>query len=167
MAICVWVSNAQISISLCVGIAVCVTQSHCIKCYPLSVYYHTVAEEILILVEAKFNDTRCDGDGVCSNDPLLFTCAVYGSLADHARIVLSSQYWVELDQFNNTRESLPPGIFLHWKNAIDVNGTGNFFMVLAIKRVSLLNGNAIMCNSESTGGSREAKCPVATGKQVY
>ena len=129
------------------------------------VYYCTVSE---VLVEASFNDTRCDSEGVCPNDPLLFTCTVTESEPDHVTIMLPSGEEVEINcKGNNTEinQSFPSGVSLVCCNVTDVDGTkANYIIELVIERASLLNGN-ITCRSESAPPrpSDKAECPLLTG----
>ena len=136
--------------------------------YPLSiVLLLLVPDEPIISVNASFNDTRCDSEGVCPNDPLLFTCAVNGSESAFVTIVLSPTEEVEIDcKGNNTEinQKFPRGISLGDCNVTDVDGTkGNYIIELVIERASLLNGN-ITCRGENTDKtSCEAKCLLLTG----
>ena len=51
--------------------------------------------------EASFNDTRCDGESVCPDTPLLFTCTVTGSVAGFISVIIPSGERVNIDGVNN------------------------------------------------------------------
>ena len=53
------------------------------------------------LAVASFNDTRCDGETVCPDTSLLFTCTVTGSVAGFISVIIPSGERVNIDGFND------------------------------------------------------------------
>ena len=113
---------------------------------------------------ASFNDTRCDGETVCPNTPLLFTCTVTESNSRLARIILPSGDIVTIDDNNMAGGALPDGVTVQSHDGrFDVGEGGNYLLTLAIERASVLTGSAIVC--EDTASSQltaMASCPMAT-----
>ena len=116
---------------------------------------------------ASFNDSRCAGQMVCPNDPLLFTCTVTDSPSPAARVILPSGEGVLLTITNMTQvigaTSLPDGVTEQSHNAIG-DGPVNYTLALAIERASLLGGDPVICDAATAPAlTDEASCPIATG----
>ena len=115
-------------------------------------------------VQAGFNDSRCDGRGVCSNDPLLYICTVTNSPANEATVKLPSGQMVVL-RSNNTFKvegDLPDGVTVHSYYARVDYGNINYCLALAIERASLLNGN-VKCDGISLSApAKDSECQIAT-----
>ena len=114
---------------------------------------------------ASFNDTRCDGEIVCPDTPLLFTCTITESDSRLARIILPSGDKVTIDDINNIEGGdLPDGVTVQSHDGrFDFREGGNYALTLAIERASVLTGSAIVC--EDTAASQltaRASCPFAT-----
>ena len=118
---------------------------------------------------ASFNDSRCAGEMVCPNDPLLFTCTVTESFSSAARVILPSGVGVQVTSSNMTEEvggSLPDGVTVVSYNAI-VDGLASYALTLAIERASLFGGNPVICDARTLPVSTdEASCPIATGSYI-
>ena len=122
------------------------------------------------LAEASFNDTRCDGETVCPDTPLLFTCIITRSWTTLARVMLPSGERVNIlinsDDTTSLEgeEDLPDGMTIQSHNARREAGLVNFMLTLSIESVSILTGSAtIVC--EDTAAiplTTMASCPVAT-----
>ena len=116
-----------------------------------------------VSVEASFNDTRCDGEMVCPNDPLLFTCTVTGSPVVKATIKLPFQQDVDIHFDNTTSGELPHGVTVQFHDAIINNGLANYTLSIAFERALLLTG-IITCDPRTFQPlSEEGTCSVATG----
>ena len=116
-----------------------------------------------ISVEASFNDTRCENEGVCPNDPLLFTCAISGSPVSKATVTLPSQHDVDIHIDNTTSGELPHGVTVQFHDAIIYIGLRNYTISLAFEKAYLLTGN-ITCNPRTFQPlTEEGTCLVARG----
>ena len=116
---------------------------------------------------ASFNDPRCDGQMVCSNDSLLFTCTVTDSPSGLAEVTLPSGVAVQVTIGNTTvvvGAALPEGVTVQSNDSVVVGGLANYTLTLAIQRASLLGGNPVICDAKTVSPSTdEASCPIATG----
>ena len=115
---------------------------------------------------ASFNDSRCDGQMVCPNDPLLFTCTVTESTASAARVTLPSGEGVQVTSANMTEQvgatPLPDGVTVQSNDSVVDGGLVNYTLTLAIERASLLGGNPIICDARTVSPlTDEASCPIA------
>ena len=127
-----------------------------------------VTAEAQVSAVASFNDSRCDGQMVCPNDPLLFTCTVSDSPSAAARVTLPSGVAVQVTSANMTEEvggTLPNGVTVQSHNiSVEDGGLVNYTLTLAIERASLLSGNPIICDARTVLWlTDEASCPIATG----
>ena len=106
---------------------------------------------------ASFNDSRCVAGGVCSTDPLLFTCELYHVTGIRVRLP------------NGEHESISLGdtaadiVLSAGYTATSVNITKideflrNVHLTVYIVNASLLNGGEIMCD-DHVGGDVMAAC---------
>ena len=130
--------------------------------------YTVVTAEAQASAVASFNDPRCDGQMVCPNDPLLFTCTVAESTSTAARVTLPSGERVQVTSTNTTEvvgaTSLPDGVTVQSHDAVVDGGLANYTITLAIDRASLLGGNPTICTAITVSPlTDEASCPIATG----
>ena len=134
--------------------------------YNINMYTVATAEAQVSAV-ASFNDSRCAGQMVCSNDPLLFTCTVTRSTVSAARVTLPSRVGVQVTSTTMVElvgAPLPDGVTVVSHNAIVDGGLVNYTLTLAIERASLLGGNPIICDDRALSPlTDEASCPIATG----
>ena len=120
---------------------------------------------------ASFNDSRCDGEMVCPNDSLLFTCTVTKSTTPAARVTLPSGVGVQVTSTNMTEvvgaTTLPNGVTVQSHNAVVDGGLANYTLTLAIERASLLNVNPVACDARTVSPLTDEKsCPIATGSYI-
>ena len=117
-------------------------------------------------VEASFNDSRCAGEMVCPNDPLLYTCTAKNSEADEAIVHLPSGQMVVLNRSNITlvEGDLPDGVIVdsYYARVDHVYVVINYCTALIIERASLLNGS-ITCDGKSPEAKDISECQIATG----
>ena len=116
-------------------------------------------------VDASFDDPRCEGERVCPNDPLLFTCTVTGS-SSVATVTLPSGQFVIILSSNTTSSgggSLPVGVRVHSHDARVGGGVVDYTITLAIERASILNGDSVTCadGAAVVPQTDEASCPIA------
>ena len=117
-------------------------------------------------VNASFNDPRCNGQMVCPNDPLVFTCTVTGSAATVASVRLSTGVEVSIRSATNTtvgEDTLPTGVTVQSFSAT-MDPPKDFLLTLAITEASILTG-AVECDS-ILGEIDEAECQIATGMYI-
>ena len=117
---------------------------------------------------ASFNDPRCDGQMVCPNDPLLFTCTVSDSPSSLAEVTLPSGEGVQVSSANTTQvvgaTSLPDGVTVQSHNAVVDGGLAHYTLTLTIERASLLGGNPVICDARTLPVlTNEASCLISTG----
>ena len=113
---------------------------------------------------ASFNDTGCTDSGVCSTDPLFFTCEL--KEVDVLKIVLPSgkQEFISLGDTVNS-VSLPAEF-----KAVSLNiskldtGKRNISVTLSIANASLLDGGEIECDDTTPNIIVTAGCPLLNGK---
>ena len=118
-------------------------------------------------VEASFNDPRCNGQMVCPNDPLVFTCTVTGSGASLATVRLSTGVEVSIRGTNTTmgEDTLPTGVTVQSFSAT-MDSLRDFLLILAITEASILTG-AVECDSNLVDAVDEAECQIATGAVLH
>ena len=110
---------------------------------------------------ASFNDSRCAVGGVCSTDPLLFTCELYGTLL--LRVVLPNGYQEVVSNGDIADTiSLPAGFMAKLLNIMTekVGYRNNISVTLSIANASLLNGGEIICDNTSWNVNIKAGCPL-------
>ena len=117
-------------------------------------------------VDASFDDPRCEMDeGVCPNDPLLYTCTVTGSDDSVSSVRLPFGQFVDIRSDNSTSSGggdLPNGVTVVAHDARVDGGVVDYTLTLAIDRASILNGNSITCaDGAVVPQTDEASCPVA------
>ncbi|CAI8018957.1 hypothetical protein GBAR_LOCUS11440 [Geodia barretti] len=142
----------------------------CVSCVPLWVSLAlcvlcVVPGGATVSVQAGFNNSRCDGRGVCSNDPLLYICTVNNSPADKAVVHLPSGQTVALDRDSNIQieGGLPNGVVVDSYYARVDYVVINYCLALIIERASLLNGS-ITCDGNSLSApAKDSECQIATG----
>ena len=120
-----------------------------------------------VSVDASFNDPRCEGERVCPNDPLLFTCTVTESIIGDARVTLPSGQTVDINSDNTISViggSLPGGVMVQSHDASIDGGVANYTVILAIERASILTGRSVICDSRTLAQLTDlASCPLSTG----
>ena len=115
---------------------------------------------------ASFSDGRCEADGVCPNDRLLFTCEL--NEVNILRLTLPGQSPVAyIAGSNPDTVALPAGITVQ---SLDIpsSGRGNFTLTLSIENASLLAGSEIRCddNDDSDTNAAMAACRIL-GMYMY
>ena len=111
---------------------------------------------------ASFNDSRCVAGGVCSTDPLLFTCELKGVVV--LRVVFPNGYYEHFSVYDTIAGTVLPIGF----NAVSLNiteideSTRNFFLTLSIVNASFLEGGMIKCDDTTPRNVAEAGCPFAS-----
>ena len=118
-------------------------------------------------VEASFDDPRCNGQMVCPNDPLVFTCTVTGSVASLATVRLSPGVEVDVRGTNTTmgEDTLPTGVTVQSFSAT-MDSPRDFVLTLAITEASILT-DAVECDSNLADAVDEAECQIATGAVLH
>ena len=120
---------------------------------------------------ASFNDPRCDGQMVCPNDPLLFTCTVTDSASSLAEVTLPSGERIQITSGNTTvvvGAALPDGVTVQSNDSVVDGGLANYILTLAINRALLLGGNPVVCDALTVSPlTDEASCPIATGTAFH
>ena len=159
----------EISLQHCV-----VTNMASFHQFPVTFTYSFVTCSIVLFFKqdaqvsavASFDDSRCAGQMVRPNDPLLFTGTVTESTSTAARLTLPSRERVQVTSTNMTEvvgaTPLPDGVTVQSHNAI-VDTLANYTLILAINRASLLGGNPVICGTALHLILTEASCPVVTG----
>ena len=108
---------------------------------------------------ASFNDSRCVAGGVCSTDPLLFTCGLIG--VPFIRVTLPTGYF-EYISLGDTLASinLPAGLTAEFLNITEINKSKrNIVLTLSIASASLLEGGELRCD-DTVGNVVMAGCPL-------
>ncbi|CAI8025148.1 hypothetical protein GBAR_LOCUS14558, partial [Geodia barretti] len=125
-----------------------------------------VTAEAQVSAVASFNDSRCAGQMVCSNDALLFTCTVTESTSALASVTLPSGEGVQVTSGNMIQVvdgPLPEGVTVQSHDALVDGVLVNYKLTLSIERASLLGGNPIICTAITVSPlTDEASCPIAT-----
>ena len=95
---------------------------------------------------ASFNDSRCAAGGVCSSDPLLFTCELSDVFV--LRVVFPTGYKEHISVGDTVADvALPDGYTAVSLDILGVDSsTRKISLTLSIKNSSLLNGGQIRCN---------------------
>ena len=114
---------------------------------------------------AFFNDSGCAGGGVCSSDPLLFTCELKKVALLQVLLPNGERDVMSLGD-KPTDVNLPDGFeaaSLYISPIAD--STRNISLALSVANASLLDGGKIRCDN-TTGGSNivMAGCPLLNGK---
>ena len=111
---------------------------------------------------ASFSDARCTAGGVCSNDPLVFTCEVNDAYV--LRVVLPTGDQEVVSVGDTTSDiSLPAGFTaVALVVTLTDDSTRNISLTLSTENASLLNGSQITCDDASINDiSAMAGCPLA------
>ena len=112
---------------------------------------------------ASFDDPRCNGEMVCPDTRLLFTCTVTGSSSASATVKLPSEPAVAVTSMNMTNGPLPDGVTISSHNVVG-SGPVNYSLTLSIERADILDDMAVICDAQSVPAvTDEATCPIATG----
>ena len=109
---------------------------------------------------ASFNDSRCAAGGVCSTDPLLFTCEVYDVTC--IQLDLPNGHQTHYISFGDTAADiiLPDGFMAVSLAIVEIdNYTRNFTLTLSIANASLLDGGEIGC-TDTLGNGVMTACPL-------
>ena len=111
---------------------------------------------------AWFNDTRCLADGVCSTDPLLFTCELKEVF--FIGIVLPSGKQEFASYLDTPQDiSLPTGFTAVSFVVRVVNESmnqWNFSLTMLIEKAYLLDGGEIRCDDTTLKNVQKARCPL-------
>ena len=112
---------------------------------------------------ASFNDTRCASGGVCSTDPLFFTCGLKEVAV--LRVLLPTGYKEVISLADTTDQVALPAGFMAVSLSISILDTSrrNIFVKISIANASLLDGGEIVCD-DTTGNNVTAGCPLLNGK---
>ena len=106
---------------------------------------------------ASFNDSRCVAGGVCSNDPLLFTCKLYHVVGIYVRLPNGGQEGISLGD-TAVDVVLPAGYMAMSLVITEIDEfLRNFHLTVNIANASLLNGGEISCD-DLVGGAVMAAC---------
>ena len=105
---------------------------------------------------ASFSDGECEADGVCPNDPLLFTCEVNETQV--LRVTLP----------DSTIQTLTPGVefmpidgitLVSLNTSVVVDVTRNYVLTLSSANASVLAGGNITCDNTGDTIVATAGCP--------
>ena len=108
---------------------------------------------------ASFSDARCTADGVCPNDPLIFTCEVNDVYV--LRVILPNGYREHISAGDTTSHiSLPAGFTAYSLLITSHNFTRNISLTLTLEKASLLNGGQITCDDTTLNNVAMAGCPL-------
>ena len=121
------------------------------------IYYTSLHTDAAL---ATFNDSRCEDSGVCSTDPLLFTCELNEVFL--LRVVFPSGHQ-EVASIDDTAQDIvlpnAPGVTVKSFNVTAItSNTRNFFLTLSIMNASLLDGGEIMCDDTTGDNVAMASC---------
>ena len=111
---------------------------------------------------ASFSDDRCGADGVCSSDPLTFTCEINGVAVLQVVLPISEPEIVShLHTREGLNEDLPDGFTAVTLNITEIdNSSRDFVLTLSITNASLLAGGEIRCDDATGNNVAMAGCPV-------
>ena len=127
--------------------------------YFIIVHIHIVTDAVPSSV-ASFNDSRCVAGGVCSNDPLLFTCELHEIIVLRVNISSGSHEHISLRD-TAADVALPAGFTAVSLNISEITiNTRDFFLTLSIANASLLNGGVIICDDTTPRNRVTAGCLV-------
>ena len=104
--------------------------------------YSVAQVEAAVSVEASFNDSRCDGEMVCPNDPLLYTCTVTNSPISEATVRLSPGIEVDIladGRIKVTAGGLPDGVAVQSFDAAVDGGLVNYTVMLIFETAYLVS----------------------------
>ena len=108
---------------------------------------------------ASFSDDRCEADGVCSSDPLTFTCEI--NEANVLRVVLPNGDSDIVEDGSDTDDvDLPDGFTADSLVTTSVDNLTNFVLTLTISSASLLDGSEIICEDFTGNNVAMAGCPI-------
>ena len=112
---------------------------------------------------ASFNDSRCSADGVCSTDPLLFTCELKEVRLLRVILPTGDQEIISLGD-SAADVALPGGFQAVFLNVSPIDDAiRNIFLTLSIANASLLRGGEITCDNTVEGVM--AGCPLVGKSQ--
>lgn len=113
--------------------------------------------------EARFHEPRCEGDGVCSNDSLLFTCTIAGRFLQLTIPTSTDGPVPELVQRSTALRAimLPDGYSAEYVNISEL-----FSLTLSISMASLLMGENITCEDADSSNITAAGCIIYTGQFI-
>ena len=112
---------------------------------------------------AMFTDGRCEpeADGVCPNDPLVFTCELNEVAV--LRVIFPNGYSEILSDGTSDEDDVvtPPGFTAVSFEATVIDASSrNFVLTLSIANASLLNGSNITCDDATPNNRVMAGCPL-------
>ena len=110
---------------------------------------------------ARFNDSRCVAGGVCSTDPLFFTCELNEVIL--LQVVLPNGFHESVTLGDTATDiALPDGITAVFLN---ITNTNDFIVLtLFIASASLLEGGELRCD-DTIGNGVMAGCPLRSKPQ--
>ena len=110
---------------------------------------------------ASFSDDRCEADGVCSSDPLTFTCEINGANVLRVELPNGDSDFVD-DRSDPDEVDLPEGFTADSLVATSVDNSTNFVLTLTIiiSSASLLDGGEIICEDVTDNIVVMAGCPI-------
>ena len=107
---------------------------------------------------ANFANESCASGGVKPNDPLVFTCEIYGAVLLRVVLPTGDQEIISLgDTINDI--ALPTGFTALSSTITEIDDfTRNFNLTLLIDRASRLKGGEITCDDTTLRVSVKKKC---------
>ena len=116
---------------------------------------------------ASFNDSRCSAEGVCSTDPLLFTCELKDVRLLRVILPTGDQEIISLGD-SAADVMLPGGIQAVFLNISQIDDTiRNISLTLSIANASLLSGGEITCDNTVVGHIKVMTgCPLVGKSQL-
>ena len=110
----------------------------------------------------SFNDSRCETAGVCSTDPLSFTCELKEVYI--LRVILPSGEQEVISLGDETKEVVltTGGFKAVFLNITEIGRLRNICITLSIANASLLNGGEIKCDDTNRNATviSMAGCPL-------
>ena len=115
---------------------------------------------------ASFSDARCSADGVCPNDPLVFTCEVNDAVLLRVTLPTGERDFISLgDTAHDVR--LPNGFTANSLVISEIDEISrNITLILSIRNAALLNGGQIICDDTSLNKMAMAGCLLAGEQSV-